>query len=105
MIAESFERIHRSNLVQTGVLPLQFLEGQSRESLGLTGEESFSIARVPVAVNTSEHVEVTAKASDGTTIKFAAKARIDTPQEAEYYRNGGILPYVLRQLIATSTAA
>jgi len=105
VIAESFERIHRSNLVQMGVLPLQFTEGENRESLGLTGEEVFSILHIPAAVNGAGMVTVLAEKPDGTKKQFEAKTRIDTPQEAEYYRNGGILPYVLRQLIATSVAA
>jgi len=105
VIAESFERIHRSNLVQMGVLPLQFLEGQNRESLGLTGEESFDVAGVPAAMSgTAPTVKVTATGLDGGTRAFTARARIDTPQEAEYYRNGGILPYVLRQLVAAGGA-
>src|ERR1051325_10276755 len=99
VIAESFERIHRSNLVGMGVLPLQFAEGQNRESLGLTGFESFSIKGIPEAVESGgkTRAHVTA-ALDGDTKTFDAVVRIDTPQEAEYYRNGGILPYVLRQL-------
>ncbi len=102
VIAESFERIHRSNLVQMGVLPLQFLEGQNRESLGLTGEEGFDIEGIPAAVSAnSAVVKVISTGSQGGKREFMAKARIDTPQEAEYYRNGGILPYVLRQLVAT----
>ncbi len=105
VIAESFERIHRSNLVQMGVLPLQFNEGVTRETLGLTGEELFSIANIPAALAIGSNVEVTAVKSSGEKVTFEAKARIDTPQEGEYYRNGGILPYVLRQLIATSAAA
>ena len=105
VLAESFERIHRSNLVQMGVLPIQFLEGQSRESLGLTGEESYSICGVRAAVTTGSNVQVIAEGADGKVIEFAAKVRIDTPQEAEYYRNGGILPYVLRQLMASEAAA
>ena len=97
VIAESFERIHRSNLVGMGVLPLEFLDGQNRESLGLTGFESFTLEGIPAAVDScgKSHVRVTA---DGKT--FEVRARIDTPVEAEYYRNGGILPYVLRQLAA-----
>lgn len=105
VIAESFERIHRSNLVQMGVLPLQFVNGETRESLGITGEEIFAITGIPIALTSGENVKVTATRPDGKTIEFEAKARIDTPQEAEYYRNGGILPYVLRQLIATNAAA
>ena len=105
VIAESFERIHRSNLVQMGVLPLQFIEGESRETLGLTGEETYSICDIPGAVNGAGTVRVQAEGPDGKKKEFHAKIRIDTPQEAEYYRNGGILPYVLRQLIATNVAA
>jgi aconitate hydratase len=105
VLAESFERIHRSNLVQMGVLPLQFTEGQTRESLGLTGEESYSLCGVRAAVTTGSNVQVIVAGADGKVIEFAAKVRIDTPQEAEYYRNGGILPYVLRQLMASETAA
>jgi aconitate hydratase len=99
VIAESFERIHRANLVGMGVLPLQFLDGQSRESLGLRGFESYAIEGIPKAVESGgkTRARVTA-ALDSTTKTFDAIARIDTPQEAEYYRHGGILPYVLRQL-------
>jgi aconitate hydratase len=102
VIAESFERIHRSNLVQMGVLPLQLMPGQTHESLGLSGEETFDISGIAEAIaGGGGMVHVTATNSKGTRIQFSAKARIDTPQEAEYYRNGGILPYVLRQLMAT----
>jgi aconitate hydratase len=99
VIAESFERIHRSNLVGMGVLPLQFLDGQSAESLGLSGTELFSIENVPAAVEScgKARVRVTAE-HDGAKKTFEVIARVETPQEAEYYRNGGILPYVLRQL-------
>jgi aconitate hydratase len=99
VIAESFERIHRSNLVGMGVLPLEFLPGQNRESLGLTGFESFSIEGVPAAVDScgKSRVRVTT-AHDGSKKTFEVIARVDTPVEAEYYRNGGILPYVLKQL-------
>jgi aconitate hydratase len=97
VIAESFERIHRSNLVGMGVLPLEFVDGQNRESLGLTGFESFSIEGIPAAVESCGKSRVRVIA-DGKT--FEARARIDTPVEADYYRNGGILPYVLRQLAA-----
>jgi aconitate hydratase len=106
VIAESFERIHRSNLVQMGVLPLQFLDGQNRESLHLTGEESFDLAGIPEAMSASSPVvKVTITGLDGGRREFSVRARIDTPQEAEYYRNGGILPYVLRQLAASSATA
>ncbi len=101
VIAESFERIHRSNLVGMGVLPLQFESGQNAESLGLTGTELFSIENVPAAVEScgKYRVRVTAE-HNGQKKHFDAIARVDTPQETEYYRNGGILPYVLRQLAA-----
>jgi aconitate hydratase len=104
VVAESFERIHRSNLVQMGVLPLQFVNGETRDSIGITGEESFAISGIPAAIATGANVRVTATLPNGKTFEFAAQARIDTPQEAEYYRNGGILPYVLRQLIANNAA-
>lgn len=105
VIAEGFERIHRSNLVQMGVLPLQFLEGASRESLGLTGEEQFEITGVRGAVTSGSVATVLATPSHGKPIEFQVRVRIDTPLEAEYYRNGGILPYVLRQLVATAPAS
>ena len=104
VIAESFERIHRSNLVQMGVLPLQFLADGTRESVGLTGEEIFSISGIAGAFSSGLNVTVTATPPHRKPIEFEARVRIDTPQEAEYYRNGGILPYVLRQLVANSTA-
>jgi aconitate hydratase len=97
VIAESFERIHRSNLVGMGVLPLEFVDGRNRESLGLTGFESFSIEGVPAAVESCGKSRVRVAAGAKT---FEARARIDTPVEADYYRNGGILPFVLRQLAA-----
>jgi aconitate hydratase A / 2-methylisocitrate dehydratase len=101
VLAESFERIHRSNLVGMGVLPLQFLEGQNRESLGLTGFETFAIEGIPEAVDSSGKTKARVIATEGgTSKKFEAIVRIDTPQESEYYRSGGILPYVLRQLAA-----
>jgi aconitate hydratase len=105
VIAESFERIHRSNLVQMGVLPVQFLDGQNRESLGLTGEERFYLTGVRQALaSTENHIKVTATQAHGKRIEFAVRARIDTPQEAEYYRSGGILPYVFRQILTSATA-
>ncbi|MEY2853305.1 MAG: aconitate hydratase [Pseudomonadota bacterium] len=103
VIAESFERIHRSNLIGMGVLPLQFLPDQSAQSLGLTGRELYSIEGGSNASLRS--VPVTAVREDGTTLKFEARVRIDTPKEREYYRHGGILHYVLRQLAAAGKAA
>jgi aconitate hydratase len=87
-----------------GVLPLQFLSGETRDTIGITGEETFAITGIPVALASGGSVQVTAMRPDGKAIEFEAKARIDTPQEAEYYRNGGILPYVLRQLAGNSAA-
>ena len=102
VITESFERIHRSNLIGMGVLPLQFPAGESYESLGLDGTETYDIAGVE-ALNegvTPRTVRVTATRADGTVVAFDAVVRIDTPGEADYYRNGGILQYVLRNLMA-----
>jgi aconitate hydratase len=101
VIAESFERIHRTNLVGMGVLPLQFVAGENRLSLGLLGTEVFSVSGVGKAVESGSKVDVTAVGTDGAEIKFQAIPRVDTPQEAEYFRNGGILPFVLRQLAAS----
>jgi len=101
VIAESFERIHRSNLIGMGVLPLQFPEGQNAESLGLDGTETFSFSGV-TALNDGpipKTVQVVAEKADGSTVEFDAPLRIDTPGEAEYFRNGGILQYVLRSLV------
>ncbi|PRA12680.1 aconitate hydratase AcnA [Arthrobacter sp. MYb211] len=104
VITESFERIHRSNLIGMGVLPLQFPQGESADSLGLTGTESFSIAGVTELNNgtTPKTLKVTATAEDGKVTEFDADLRIDTPGEADYYRNGGILQYVLRQIAAAN---
>lgn len=100
VIAESYERIHRSNLIGMGVLPLEYPAGENAESLGLTGEEIFSFSGI-VAMNNGpvpKTVLVTAQREDGTSTTFDARVRIDTPGEAEYYRHGGILQYVLRSL-------
>jgi aconitate hydratase len=104
VIAESYERIHRSNLVGMGVLPLQFPEGQNAESLKLTGEEVFEISGIRDVVDhfaAGSKVKVRAMAKGQPEIEFEALVRIDTPKEALYYANGGILQYVLRQLLAT----
>jgi aconitate hydratase len=98
VIAESYERIHRSNLVGMGILPLQFLENESPDSLGLTGRESFDIGSLQGGL--TGRVQVTATADDGSHTVFEARVRIDTPQEYEYFCHGGILHYVLRQLAA-----
>jgi aconitate hydratase len=100
VIAQSFERIHRSNLVGMGVIPLQFYKGDSAEGLGLHGTESFSIAGIEV-LNQGElpkELTVVARSDDGSETEFRVMVRIDTPMEAEYYRHGGILHYVLRQM-------
>ncbi|PWG62398.1 aconitate hydratase AcnA [Sediminicurvatus halobius] len=102
VIAESYERIHRSNLVGFGVLPLQYAEGENAESLGLTGEEVFDIGSLE---GEPSSVKVRAKAKDGSVKEFEARVRIDTPTEWDYYRNGGILHYVLRDLAQKSQAA
>jgi aconitate hydratase len=99
VIAESFERIHRTNLVGMGVLPLQFRSGENAAGLGLTGKETFHIEGVAAALNGGgRRATVRAVADDGAEKQFTVDVRVDTPQEVEYYRNGGILPYVLRQL-------
>jgi aconitate hydratase len=104
VIAQSFERIHRSNLVGMGVLPLQFPEGESASSLGLTGVERFSISGLAEAMagggSPPSEVHVSALREGRETVEFDARVRIDTPREAEYFRHGGILQYVLRALLA-----
>jgi aconitate hydratase len=103
VIAESYERIHRSNLVGMGVLPLQFQEGDSAEKLGLTGHEVFDLAGLSDGIASGfangRTIKVRARREDGSTVEFDTVARIDTPQEVQYYRHGGILHYVLRQLV------
>ena len=98
VIATSYERIHRSNLVGMGVLPLQFVDGQSAQSLGLTGEETFDIPSLSDNLQPRSRVQVIATGTDGSKKTFDALVRIDTPVEIDYYRNGGILPTVLRKL-------
>jgi aconitate hydratase len=84
-----------------GVLPMQFVDGQTRESLGLTGQETYAISGIPAAVNSAGKTRATVTATlDGKTTTFDVHVRVDTPVEADYYRNGGILPFVLRQLAA-----
>ncbi len=99
VIAESFERIHRSNLIGMGVLPLQFKAGEGRESLGLTGEESISIAGIAKGLQPGTELEVKCQRPDGSSFSFTAVTRIDTPNELEYYIHGGILQYVMRTLL------
>jgi aconitate hydratase len=103
VIFESIERIHRSNLVGMGILPLQFLDGQTAENLHLTGEETYEVTGIRQLIDNYQRgvrLKVNAQAKDGAAIHFDALARIDTPQEALYYSHGGIMPYVIRQLLA-----
>ncbi len=93
VIAESYERIHRSNLLMMGILPLQYRDGENAESLGLTGRETFSIH----GIDNADASEVTVRADEKV---FTARVRLDTPREREYVRHGGILPFVLRRLLA-----
>ena len=101
VLSVSYERIHRSNLIGMGVLPLQFPEGQNADSLGLSGEEIFEITGVSKlnSGQTPETVRVSATSPEGAVKEFDAKLRIDTPAEREYYLNGGIMQYVLRSLL------
>ncbi len=98
VLAASFERIHRSNLIGMGVLPLQFQDGETAQNLGLTGEESFSVLGLRGADELPRDVTVRV-AVDGREREIRARVRVDTPAEAAYYRHGGILPYVLRQIL------
>jgi aconitate hydratase len=104
VIAESYERIHRSNLIGMGVLPLQFRDGESYASLGLTGRETFDVSGLQARAaraGAERTVSVARVADDGAATEFTVLARLDTPQEREYYRHGGILHFVLRQLLGT----
>jgi aconitate hydratase len=104
VIAESYERIHRSNLVGMGILPLQFLPGENADTLKLTGQEVFEIAGIrDVVEKFSSGRKITVRVKGGEAADFQTIVRIDTPQEALYYSNGGILQYVLRQLMAGKT--
>lgn len=102
VIAESFERIHRSNLVNMGVLPLQFKDGETAATLGLTGTEEYSFVGTATALKPRGDVTVIARAEDGSSKEFTVTARIDTPEELVAFRHGGILPYVVRQLVSRS---
>lgn len=102
VIAESFERIHRSNLVGMGILPLEFVDGQNRNSAGLTGFESYDIEGLDDSLQPHQLLTVRATAADGSSKTFQVRCRIDTPEEMRYYRHGGILQYVLRGLVSKS---
>jgi len=99
VVAQSFERIHRANLVGMGVLPLQFAEGVSAQSLRLDGTETFDLLGLDKGLRPRQQTPLTVRRADGSTADVPLRVRIDTPIEAEYYVHGGILPYVLRQLL------
>ena len=101
IIAESYERIHRSNLVCMGVLPLQFKRGDSAKSLGLDGSETFTITGIAAGISRGKLAKVSATRADGSRTAFDTIVRIDAPAEVEYFRHGGILQMVLRQLLPT----
>jgi aconitate hydratase len=98
VIAESYERIHRSNLVGMGILPLQYLPGETASSLGLTGRETFSIHGISDGLRPRQEVSIAARGDDGRETRFRAIARLDGAIDVEYYRNGGVLQTVLRRL-------
>jgi aconitate hydratase len=100
VFARSFERIHRSNLVGMGVLPLQFLNEESVQSLGITGEESFDLTGLEGDIKPQQQVTLVINRADGSQTTVPVLLRIDTPIEVDYYKHGGILPFVLRQLLA-----
>ena len=100
VIAESFERIHRSNLVGMGVLPLEFMNGNTRQTVGLTGFETFDVAGLDDGLKPRATLAIRATTHGGAAKEFQVIARIDTPEEMNYYKNGGILQYVLRQLVS-----
>nr|MBA2724519.1 aconitate hydratase [Actinomycetota bacterium] len=102
-IAESFERIHRSNLVGMGVLPLQFIGGESASSLGLSGHEVFDVLGVADGLEPHAELEVVARADDGSEKRFSVECRIDSEVELDYYRHGGVLQMVLRRMLAADT--
>jgi len=98
-LAESYERIHRSNLVGMGVLPLQYKDGKNAKNLGVSGEESFTILGISEGLEPRKELQVTVENKEGQKIEFLAIARLDSNIEIEYYQNGGILQYVLRQFL------
>ncbi|MBI1955467.1 MAG: aconitate hydratase, partial [Acidobacteria bacterium] len=101
VIAESFERIHRSNLVGMGILPLQFNSGENVASLGWSGRETYEIEGIAAALESNKRVTVRVHDERGPSRSFTAIVRVDTPEEVQYYKHGGILPYVLRQLLSS----
>jgi aconitate hydratase len=101
IIAQSFERIHRANLVGMGVLPLEFMPGQSVTSLGLKGDEKYDILDLDQHLEPGSTLHVRAQGDEGRIIEFSVRARLDTPIEVQYYRHGGILHFVLREMLRT----
>src|SRR5690606_16015255 len=99
VLVESFERIHRSNLVQMGILPLEFINGETAETLGITGEETFSFHGAGRDLTPGKLIQVTATAASGEKMQFEARARLDSEIEMAYYQNGGILQYILRDFL------
>ncbi|MDX1602786.1 MAG: aconitate hydratase, partial [Salinimicrobium sediminis] len=99
VLAESFERIHRSNLMQMGVLPLEFMNGQTSESLGIKGDEKFNFSGISEDLHPGKIIKVSAEKENGEKIEFEAKSRLDSEIEIAYYTNGGILQYILRQFL------
>ena len=99
VVAEGYERIHRSNLVGMGILPLQFQPGENVASLGLSGQEEFDITGIEEDIQPGQPVAIRARAGDGTIVRFSTLARLDTPIEVEYYRNGGVLHTILRRMV------
>jgi aconitate hydratase len=104
VIAESYERIHRSNLVGVGVLPLQFNQGETAQSLGLTGRETYTVDGIATDLHPAKQITVTARGGDGSEKRFTVTARLDSETDVEYYRNGGVLPFVLRKLMPKPAA-
>jgi len=102
VIAESFERIHRSNLIGMGILPLEFLKGQNQETLGLNGGQQLSVVGIDEHLTAGKLLTVICRAKDGASLEFQVRTRIDTLVELEYYKHGGILNYVLRRLVFES---
>jgi aconitate hydratase len=102
VVAASFERIHRSNLVGMGVLPLQFIDGMNAQSLGLDGSETYGVTGLSDSIQPGQNVSLQITRANGEQLGVAVKLRIDTPIEIDYYRHGGILPFVLRELLGKS---
>jgi aconitate hydratase len=105
VLVETYERIHRSNLIMMGLLPLQFLPGENRNSLGLTGRETYTIRGIADGLTPGKELTLEARRESGESVSFKAVARLDSPIEIDYYRHGGILPLVLRNLLRDEDVA